>query len=609
MNSIINDPFNILNNDIIYDDDIVNKTINDILYGTQTINKNEFMNYLYNYVNTNKFTNIEDSIFNSILNELIDNYLNHIIIPNDLNKINKIINNFITKINSINNLFKYCNFKSNNYSFIEYIAFYKLFNKLIQSNIPTIINNIFVNTINDKYIDIINFINLMKSIKFNKSNELLDILENNVVNTIVNTFNYNIINNDFDNTIELINSKLNNCAKLLQITENIFYWQLSCKLRIEIFKLLNNDFCNIFDKFNDKSHFIINNYINTIKSIYIYTLNPKYNKYRQPVNDKLIDYLNNYMIKLFDNLDIKFNDDKLFNNICDYIDIFHIISKTFDYNKQIQQCKSDAFNKFFNNKQIIYYINSIINIQITNQIINNKLDNQMDDNLDNQMDNIKKIMYCIKFLDNDNLNYFCSNYYNCLIDRTINNHNYSVERKYIDQIHHYIGSDYIYSFYNIIDSWLNNMMMNNNLLDVNIIIDTLKYKKIGYDNSMISYHIYPTNQFDNLNQNDIIYPDELQIYIDVITKYYNKIFDDRKLNVNNELSIITIKINNKFIKCNINQYLILKYIDENIDNPNYNDFINNNITDINIMVNMGVINKDNNKYTINNDITDDISLI
>jgi len=525
--------------------------ITDTLNGRSSlVNKNELMNGIYNFIKQNGKTNINDTFICKMINELITERLKKIE-PKNLLQIVKeweIFNNCLQNVNSI---FKYLNFNSSDhsYKFTELIG-HNLFITLVLNNYKLV----------DDIVDVImnKKINQLESIKtisyiFKGDKDL----EKSIIEKIINNIKEDY-GNDYDQSINTLKNKLLKTKTILESSEMTFYWELKCRIRISLFENICTDLIKLFRNFPDKISKIIETHKETIKLIYMYNIDEKYNQYRSSDSMQIIDalmiYINN-MFKEISYVDSDLTNDVLFHAIHNTIKKIDTLLNLIPKNAKLMEHAKQSYNNYMNDVNLIKYIC----YGIKYYIIKNE------DNLVT----IDTMLELCKYIKEPNDEIFVNTYNKYLGERLLNENikiNIHNEKLLIDKIAYILGEKKMGISRRMIAEYETNTMMNNQLINIPIHAMTRKYNKLTFNKKLVDYNVLSARIWKLLETNDYeaILPLEVEFYITIFNSYYRqKTIKNGERNIkwllDKCISIITININNKdiIVECNLLQLCIL----------------------------------------------------
>ena len=564
------------NNDIIFNNDRIQKIYKEILININKILSIKYTTYKYNFITPYK-------------NTLYDKFILNQSLYNNLSTIQEL---FLTLLNNKNNnilqllkpkLITYQQYENPNYT----NEFYKIINI---DNIFKSINNIYnilSSNNTDDYMYLINIISLLLSKLYNNG------LINNIIiiNEILNSI-YNEIKNKglYD---KLYNENKEKYTKSYIFKRNFYYNFLYLVIGYNKFykyilsKYSSNDIDNFYNhKFNNTDLKELKNIINNIKKI---TSIDKDNRL-----DLIFNYNNNLLTNYISNKDVK--PFELTNQI-KLTDIYNILY----YNNMISYNNNNTYKYLYVLFDLINYINDntfldylfyyiTINYNENEHIslmtlLKNNIYHYLYDNFYNINDiTYKKIIFDKLYINSE---YLYNTIYNYNDYKLLLNHPNILKYDTIEKINN--------SLNNILNNIPNNINNNikENIINIFFLIHLLFNKKVN-KNEIIQLIIkFIFNYQNNYNFNiESLLPLIYNEYIKILKEKYNInlkfnyyidnyiLYDD----VDNENSYIYNVLNNKFYKqLDINYYLY-KYIYHNFSLIYINYELNDNNDDYNYLL-------------------------
>ena len=614
-----------LNLSIDYVYEYIDSLFNDMIDMKQ-VSKEKLLECIYLYVNTNNTDNVVDKLIDKIFIKNLQ--IAKETIGSSIKLCIAYWNKYKTILYKLNNIFTYVTSKDKNQQMIIYKLGYTYFLKyIIHANgnelCQIIIDEILSNTKFDKQLTEITNIYT----KFPKTSPEMrnyqQIFETKLIEKIQDKF---ITNKKIDemrqNIIESHYKKIDMIEKYINKT---LYDQIIIKIKIIMYNKLATIFCNIID--NENTSFIkniITNYPLVINKIYcvlkinesqdISTLTIENIKTFQEFNEKIV----NYFSKIINEIKISnanvFMTEQLLLKICNLYDYFQFIMQYINHDEIILNSINNLFTTFMGqDNNIIKYLIFGFNT------FSKKYYSTKEKSYDNLIIILKKIFELFK--DEE---IFKTIYIKYLKLRLLTDYDNIIdldyERSHAKDLGKRFGIEFIDNIYMLIDDIDNSKYLTSEYKKLPVNIKTQKFKNIEFDREITNFTVL-SNIWDSKDEQKIIYSCTPPNEIDIYEKMFNNIFTNidrskqnncdliHNLHILHDMSEVILELefdNEKYIiKTSASQsYVLLLFNDTkmltshqiermlNIPMDNLNYILNS-------LVNIGIIIKNNENYTYN----------
>ncbi|AYV79635.1 MAG: cullin 3B [Faunusvirus sp.] len=574
----------------------INKYISDIFIDKQVLNKSAIINEIYHLLNTdskqNTLADVSKIIADSIKSYLATNRFE--ITKYTAKQFYVYWKNYLHKLKQVNEIFKYINFNSSNYSikyvyFVGYTAFADIY---INNRSSAFIKNLCDAVIRLDIENLQYVIDLMYIIyKYDDEKYIVHTwaVEDKIVQSIFDNVQATYTNKENIVTLvkkwEYINKVLgygvNHDAKKyehsgLPITlKNKLYNLLYASLSYNITLLISSDVTQV-DKL------MVNEY-KFIKSIYMYIKTKKQNEKTLTI-DKFILPFANYIsqFKSIKYEESNFVDMSLLYNIIDTVDKITDIRILFDNGAKVAEYVNTVCKTILNSEtKLIEYITQCvpklfkIRSAKNNDMINNNITSVL--NMTKWFNDVDIfILTYEKYLADRLLNYLS------VYSRTIKKSSKSVNEKnkqfitkmaedetmfvkYIGILH---GDHIVLHMTHMLTNFTDNIDMIDEFNNINFKDDSKTFNA-----KLLNFTIL-TSQYwkfiDTVNKNNYAcqLPDEINIYLQTLKKYYT-MRHDRSINLLMDSSEATVNFTNRSgkysVKCTLPQLSIMMLFKSSID--------------------------------------------